>query len=212
MIPKLKNFLFPRKENAERFSIHYTCSPYFAVKGISQSEIANIIHLQNASFEKPKKAFDFLWQEYFKKQDINHKQSRMIVSSNVQDWVFIYWDNGIFENCKKIIEKIVEKSNDSVNYYYADSNVDGYDWILADRGKIYRELQYSMFEISSNFGNPITDLEKKFIENIELQLLEKEYDFVFGENVYQSILEKTGSSILKYHVNNSKFMIGVVYI
>ena len=209
MIAKLKNFLFSKKPYLRRFPIH-VFEPYFAVKGVSPYEITSILNLQNLEIVNAKIAFDFLRQNHAERKQIDNPNIRIIISAGIQDWVFIYWENGIFEDCKTIVEKLIEKSNDKVNYYYVDSNVDGYDWILADRGKIYREFEYNMNEISSNFGNPITNLENEFITNVELNETGKQNEFVFGENVFQSILEKNGLSKLKYHDNDSEFLIGIV--
>lgn len=206
MFKFFKNIFTQKKEEViiyeidNKHYIHYGLH-YFAVENIAIYDIINILDVKKTQVTNCNKGFEYLWKE----KDVNKENFKIIISENVENWNFIYCESINYNYNKIIVEKLIKFSNKRVNYYFADSYVDGYDWILANKGQIFREFEYSMSKISTNKGNYISVEEEKFILNVD-----KDDEFIFGENVYISIVNATCFVKTKWFEENQKFIIGEI--
>ena len=187
-------------ENNDKNYIHNGMH-YFAIENMTIDDIISILDVKKNQETNCDKAFEYLWED--KNEEIDN--FKIIISENIENWNFIYCETGNFEYNKKIVEKLISCSKNRVNYYYADSCVDGYDWVLANKGEILREFEYTMSTISINIGKCLSVEEDKFIHNIN-----KDGDFIFGEEVYNSIVKATCDIKTKWYEKNQKFIIGEI--
>lgn len=188
--------------NSKNDKIHiHNGMHYFAVENINVNEIVNILDIKKTERLICDNAFKYLWENENQKSDC----FKIIISPKIENWNFIYCETGSFQFNKIIVEKLISISKNRVNYYYADSCVDGYDWILADKGVVFREFKYNMSEISKNIGNCLTIEENNFLNHIN-----KNDEFIFGEDVYFSIVDATCQIKTKYFEENQKFIIGEI--
>jgi len=187
-------------ENDDKSYIHNGMH-YFAIENMVIDDIINILDIKKTQETNCNKAFEYLWED----RNENKEIFKIIISENIENWNFIYCESGDYEYNKIIVEKLISFSNKRVNYYYTDSCVDGYDWILANRGQIFREFEYTMSNISTNNGKYLSVEEEKFIQNID-----KDDEFIFGENVYISIVNATCDVKTKWYEENQKFTIGEI--
>jgi hypothetical protein len=183
--------------------IHVVGPSYFAVLNIAPYEISSILKLDDVkvtTFEEAYKEFypfDFSTPKKYR--------SKLLISSSIEGWVFIYSECGIYQYCKKIVDKFLSSAS-KINYYYGDSCVDCYEWIITENKEIIREFKYELGEISVNIGECITLLEKKFINEIQRD----NGEFVFGEDVLTSIVTET-CPLRKTHFNETdQFFIGFI--
>lgn len=186
--------------------IHLLGSPYFAIKNSTVFEIIKHLEIKTINILNSHDSFDYLFNEELNDKCIG-QEVRIIVSEEVNGWNLIYLDRGNFEKYKIIIEKLSKDKKISSNYYYADPYVDGYEWIICTEGNIIREFAYQMCKISKNNGNYLTAIENRFIHNIENK---NEDDFVFGGDVFYSIVKKTCDLELEKYKSVTSFHIGTI--
>ncbi len=175
--------------------------PDFAIEGISQSKITDLLNFNLVDNLKLKKAEEFIWP-YWQRPNPESKINA-IISQDLNGWIFIYWHCDDFELAKNLMTILNSISPKRMNYYSADSVTDNYEWIISENGKIIREFQYC-WNIHSNIGEPITEIESKFIENTN----KKNTEFVFGEDVHNSIFEKTCGIDLTEFDKDTEFSVG----
>ena len=179
----------------------YLSFPDFSIEGIKQKDILKALNFDIKDTLYLKEAEDYIWP--YSDKPIEENKIRTIVSEELDNWVFIYWSSSINEDIKKVINKLMKVSNCRINYHSKDSVTSDYHWIIANRGKIIREF-YSCWNIEINEGKPLTELENKFIASFENN------EFVFGEDVCESIYNLTCGVDLKKYKNDTKFKVGNV--
>jgi len=221
MIQKIKSLFLKKTKDKQTIekdsfqkchSVNILGNSYFAVKNINLNDIVLRLKVAELNFEKCNQAFEFLWTNNFGISEKNNSEIKIIISETIQNWNFIYWSCGIFEECKNIVEKLNIDINCKVNYYYADSCVDGYEWIIAENGIIKRQFEYSMGTISTDIGSKICLIENEFIKNIELENQNLKNEFIFGENVFEAIIQETCDFKDKYFDKNIRFKVGTIKI
>ncbi|WP_305952610.1 hypothetical protein [Emticicia oligotrophica] len=168
-------------EQEEQRTIPTLGSIYFAIKNISYEEVIKRLNISKHKICSAKDAFACLYSQ--------DTQSNVIVSHQTENWIFLYLKHGSYYDCKSIVQMLLNNSKNKVNFYFSDSCIDCYQWIISENGKIIREFSYSMSIISNNFGDYITKIEKKFIQNLVLE--NEGNEFIFGEDVADSVFEST---------------------
>ena len=186
--------------------IHLLGSPFFIIKNSTVSEIIKHLEIKKINVLNSHESFGYLFNKELEDRHIG-QEVRIIVSEEIDGWNLIYLNRGNFEKCKVIIERLSKDKKISSNYYYADSYVDRYDWIICNKGNIVREFAYQMDKISKNNGNYLTAIESRFIHNIESK---NEDDFVFGEDFFYSIIKKTCALELEKYKSVTSFHIGTI--
>ncbi len=180
---------------------HINNGHYFAIEDGDIDQIIKVLNIKVIQKAKCSEAFRYLYngENNSKKTE---KTFKVIISHQVNGWVFIYSENSIFENNKKWIEQLISINKKRVNYYYFDSHIDSYEWIIADKGKLNRIFEYQMLEVFHNIGEYLTSEEKKFVEFLNTD------DFIFGEDVANSIIKASCNIKKKYFDKNHQFIIG----
>jgi hypothetical protein len=191
-------------EYKEQQPIHILGSVYFALKNITLDEVITRLNISRYKDCIAKDAFMYLYNQDFKSNEIN-----VIVSHQIENWTFLYIKHGSYDDCKSIVQKLLCSSESSVNFYFSDSCIDCYQWIISKNGEIIREFAYSMSIISKDIGSYVTNIEKEFVNNIALEKDGKECKFIFGEDVAESIFEST-CELLSFP-ENLLFTIGQIH-
>ena len=155
--------------------IHIQGSPYFAIENMDIKEIALIFNLTDLKIKPCKDAFEYAFEQNYENYNKTESQTKIIISESINNWNFVYGNHGIFEENRLLIEKMIINDLVKAYYFYVDSCVDGYDWIIAKNQQIIREFEYCMGKFSINKGDYITEIEKAFINNLETKK-----EFIFG--------------------------------
>ncbi|WP_299126251.1 hypothetical protein [uncultured Winogradskyella sp.] len=175
--------------------------PDFAIEGIPHSKITKLLKFNIIDTLKLKDAEEFIWP-YWKNPNPKDKVNA-IISQDLDGWIFIYWNSDSLNFFTKFIAKLISMNASRMNYYSFDSQTDHYNWIISENGKVIREFEYC-WDVQLNIGKPITEIEKKFIENVNKENAE----FIFGEDVHNSVFEKTCGVDLKKFGEDTEFSVG----
>ncbi|WP_271785426.1 hypothetical protein [Aquimarina algiphila] len=190
--------IFNKKRKTEsKFSIDYLGSSMFCLEGLTQSEVERLFQIDNARFKSAKESIKFLFPENNWDEKIDITQLRIIISPNCNGWIFVKCQLNEFKDIKNIISNLISKTDKKVNYYYVDSHIDYYSWILSNNGKIEREFLYSMGEVMNSKGLATCPIEQKF---------ENKSERIFGEDVYEEVAKINGVSL--YILNENLDEIG----
>jgi hypothetical protein len=193
--------------NLENFEeedfIHLQGSSYLAVKYLSIEQIIHLLKINSLFIKDYKDAFDYLFDNKNVVED--KSQLKIILCDLKNDWIFIYSEFG-YQTGIDVIERLLINEKIIANYYFSDSCVDGYEWIISNGGKIQRKFKYLMGDILEDYGNKITILETDYIEYIKGNC----NDFIFGGKVFYSILENTCEVKDEQYDNSFKFTIGTI--
>lgn len=184
----------------ETLQIKHIPFPEFAIEGIDQSYLIKFLNFEIEDTLSLEDAERFIWP-YWNKSNQENK-IRTIISEKLDNWIFIY---GYNHNPIEIIKKLIKHSNYRINYYSADSQTSDYEWIIANDGKIIREF-YSCWNIEINKGEPLTELESKFVMSFSNK------EFISGEDVCISIYNHTCGLDLKKYTAETKFKVGTITI
>ncbi|WP_179018777.1 hypothetical protein [Winogradskyella forsetii] len=182
---------------------------YFAVRGLTQSELINVLNIQKPKSVDYKTAFKYIFSGIDNHRfdiEADFIDFKIQVSCVFNDWIYLkcnYFDK------EYIINKLNTLNTKEANYYYVDSCVDGCEWVISENRKTIRVFDYSMSEIQKNEGVPISSLEQKFIKQIENNSSQTE----FIEYVCTSIIQNTGNhyeNLKNYKEKISDFIIGYI--
>ncbi|MCB0399167.1 MAG: hypothetical protein KDD26_05985 [Winogradskyella sp.] len=177
--------------------------PDFSIEGVEQKDVLRALDFDIKDTLCLEEAERYIWP--YSDKLIEKNKIRTIISEELDNWIFIYWSSDIDEHIKEVINILMKVSNGRINYHSMDSVTSDYHWIIANQGKIIREF-YSCWNIEINEGKPLTELENKFIASFEND------EFIFGEDVCQSIYELTCGVNLKKYKNDTKFKVGNVIL
>jgi hypothetical protein len=190
-----------KKKTVKQTEKKHISYPDFAIEGLYRNEIIKYLEFDLSDDLKLNDAEKFIWPYYENPNPEN--KIKAIISEKLDDWTFIYWSCDDLELARGLITKLISVNKNKMNYYSADSVTDNYDWIISENGKIIREFEYC-WNVHLNIGEPITEIEKKFIENANKENAE----FIFGEDVHNSIFDKTCGIDLKKFGENTEFSVG----
>ncbi len=179
--------IFNKKRKTEpKFSIDYLGSSIFCIQGLTQYEVERLFQIDNKEFKSAKESIKFLFPENNWDEKIDNTQLRIIISPNCNGWVFVKCQLNEFKDIKNIISNLISKTDKKINYYYVDSHIDYYSWVLSKNGKIEREFLYSMGQVTNSKGQVTCETEQKF---------ENKSERVFGEDVYEEVAKINGASL-----------------
>lgn len=190
--------------DSKNFRIESLGSIYFSIQGITQEKIVEILQFENIQKMNPEGASSYLYaKDDFSMQKADLSKIKAFVSSELNDWVYLIWGLGWFEECKFLVEKLMKHTNGVVAYFYVDPYVDGYEWIIAQGKTVIREFKFDMGELYSNVGSPVSEEEIDFIsnrkkekeKNFDERIESRENPFISCEKVYSSIIKNTSQDI-----------------
>jgi len=169
-----------------KLNIDYLGSSLFCIQDFTQTEVGKLFQIENIKLKPVKESIKFLFPENNWDEEIDNTQLKIIISPNYKGWVFIKCELNDYNEIKETISNLNTKTSKKINYYYVDSHIDYYSWILSDNGKTKREFRYSMEKVMNSKGAITCELEKKF---------ESQSEQVFGEDVYEEVAKTNGVSL-----------------